>query len=153
MKDLVLGEAERLISAGRHQTLLQWLNLLPQAEFERLPWLRYWHGLARLPFNPIEARSIFEQAYVGFQAEDEATGLYLTWAGVMDTFFFEWRDFTPADRWIAEFEQLRTRHPEFPSRAVELRTYWSIGTLMHRQPQHPFLRIWAETRLNALGYQ
>lgn len=147
LKNLVLREATGLIAAGRHQTLLQWLHWLPQAEFEHRPWLWYWRGLARLPFNPIEARGIFEQAYLGFQAEDDTTGLYLTWAGVMDTFFFEWRDFTPADRWIAEFEHLRIRHPEFPSRAVELRTYWSIGTLMHRQPQHPFLRIWAERGL------
>ena len=51
---------------GRHQTLLQWLNWLPQAEFEHTPWLWYWRGLARLPFDPIEARSIFEQAYLGF---------------------------------------------------------------------------------------
>ncbi|WON74181.1 BTAD domain-containing putative transcriptional regulator [Nitrosospira sp. Is2] len=150
LRDLILREASGLITAGRHQTLLQWLNWLPQVEFEHTPWLWYWRGLARLPFNPIDARRIFEQAYLGFQAEDDSRGLYLTWAGVMDTFFFEWRDFTPVDRWIAEFEQLRIRHPEFPSRAVELRTYWSIGTLMHRQPHHPFLRIWAERGLGLL---
>ena len=134
LKRLLLQEASELIAAGRHQTLLQWLNWVPQNEFEHTPWLLYWHALARLPFNPIEARGTFEKAYLGFQAEDDVTGLYLTWAGVMDTFFFEWRDFTPADRWIAEFEDLRIRHPEFPSRAVELRTYWSIGTLMHASP-------------------
>ena len=147
LRELVLKEAAGMIAAGRHQTLLQWLIWLPQIVFEHAPWLWYWRGVARLPFNPVEARGIFEQAYACFQAEDDATGLYLTWAGVMDTFFFEWRDFTPADRWIAEFEQLRVAHPEFPSQAVELRTYWSIGTVMHRQPQHPFLRIWAKRGL------
>jgi ATP/maltotriose-dependent transcriptional regulator MalT/DNA-binding SARP family transcriptional activator len=150
LRDLILRAAAGMIAAGRHQTLLQWLEWLPQAAFVHTPWLWYWRGLARLPFDPVEARGIFEQAYLGFQVEDDATGLYLTWAGVMDTFFFEWRDFTPVDRWVDEFEQLRRHHPEFPSRAVELRTYWSIGTLMHRQPQHPFLRIWSERGLALL---
>ncbi len=150
LKSVLLQEAAGLIAAGRHQTLLQWLDCLPDEIFEQSPWLWYWRGLARLPFDPIEARRIFEQAYRGFQAEDNASGLYLSWAGLMDTFFFEWRDFTPVDRWISEFEQLRIRHPEFPSRAVELRTYWSIGTLMHRQPQHPFLRTWSERGLALL---
>ena len=58
--------------------------------------------------------------------------------------------FYPVDRWIDEFEQLRRHHPTFPSPAVELRTYWAIGTLMHRQPQHPFLRIWSERGLKLL---
>lgn len=150
LESILLQEAAGLISAGRHQTLLQWLDLFPEKIFESSPWLLYWRGLARLPFNPVEARRIFEQAYYGFQAEDNASGLYLSWAGLMDSFFFEWRDFTPVDRWIAEFEKLRVRHPEFPSRAIELRTYWSIGTLMHRQPQHPFLRTWSQRGLALL---
>lgn len=150
LESVLLQEAAGLIAAGRHQTLLQWLDLFPEKIFESSPWLLYWRGLARLPFNPVEARRIFEQAYYGFQAEDNASGLYLSWAGLMDSFFFEWRDFTPVDHWIAEFEQLRVRHSEFPSRAIELRTYWSIGTLMHRQPQHPFLRTWSQRGLALL---
>lgn len=58
-------------------------------------------------------------------------------------FSTSWQDLRPADRWIAEFEVLRACHPEFPSRAVELRTYWAMGTLLHRQPQHPFVPVWA----------
>jgi LuxR family maltose regulon positive regulatory protein len=141
---LALREGPALISAGRHQILDQWLGELPADEFQRQPWLDYWRGMARLPFDPVEARGHFERAYAGFGSGQEAEGLYSAWAGIMDSLFYEWRDLRPADRWIAEFERLRDRHPEFPSRAVELRTYWAMGTLLHRRPQHPFVPVWAE---------
>ncbi|MGH2523597.1 MAG: hypothetical protein ACRDH2_13920, partial [Anaerolineales bacterium] len=150
LSSLVLRHAPALLSAGRHQTLTHWLNVLPQAGFTHAPWLRYWQGMARLPFAPVEARGHLEEAYFRFQEVDDAVGLYLAWAGIMDTFFFEWRDFALMDPWIAEFEWLRARHPEFPSRAIELRTFSAMGTLAHRQPQHPFLRIWAERTLALL---
>lgn len=141
---LALGEAPMLISAGRYQTLEQWLRWLPADLFKQYPWLLFWLGMARIPFDPVEARGYFEQAYAGFDLKQDVEGLYSTWAGIMETFFFEWHDLRVADRWIAEFEVLRARHPEFPSRAVELRTYLSMGTLLHRQPQHPFVPAWAE---------
>lgn len=141
---LALHEAPALIAAGRHRTLENWLVDLPDDVHRCSAWLHHWQGIARLPFDAVSARALFELAYEGFLREDDAVGLYATWAGAMESFFFEWRDFRPADRWITEFEALRARHPVFPSRAVELRTYWAMGTLLHRQPHHPMLPAWAE---------
>ncbi len=141
---LALREAPALVAAGRHRTLEHWLGDLPGDTFRQSPWLYYWQATARLPFDPVAARGIFEQAYAGFQGQDDAIGLYSTWAGAMESFFFESRDFAPADRWIAEFRHLRKRHREFPSPAVELRTYWAMGTLLHRQPHHPLLPGWSK---------
>lgn len=137
-------EAPGLVSAGRHRTLQRWLANLPASEIASSPWLRYWQATAYLPFEPARARGFFEEAYRGFERQGDAAGIYTTWAGAMETFFFEWRDFTPADHWIAELERLRMRYPHYPSRDVELRTYWAMGTLLHRQPQHPLLPAWAQ---------
>jgi len=147
---LALREAPALVATGRHRTLQLWLDELPAELFQQAAWLHYWQAEAWLPFEAARARSLFEQAYAGFERSDDAVGLYSTWAGAMESFFYEWRDFRPADRWIAEFERLRARHPEFPSRAVELRTYWAMGTLLHRQPQHPLLPAWSERALSLL---
>jgi LuxR family maltose regulon positive regulatory protein len=141
---LALREGQALISQGRHQTLNRWLNCLPDGFYIETPWLCYWRGMACLPFDPVEARAHFEQAYGGFRTKDDVEGLYSAWAGIMESFFYEWQDLRPADPWIAEFDALRNRHPNFPSRVLELRTYWAMGTLLHRQPQHPFVPIWAE---------
>lgn len=147
---LALREAPALVSSGRHRTLVRWLDALPPEAAGRPPWLRYWHAAARLPFDPVAARGLFAQAYDGFDAGDDPVGLYCAWAGVMESFFLEWRDFRDADRWILEFERLRTRHPSFPSSAVERRTYWAMGTLLHRQPQHRLLPDWATRGLALL---
>ncbi len=144
---LVLRHAAALIAEGRHRTLGLWLNDLPNALCEDSPWLSYWRGMVELPFAPGAARGPLEEAYFQFKTRDDAVGLYSAWAAIMDTFFFEWRDLQPADRWIAELEWLRLHHPEFPSRGVELRTYWAMGTLLHRQPQHPLLPYWSERAL------
>lgn len=140
---LALREAPALIAAGRHRHLEDWLAAVPEQLLRASAWLSHWRGVARLPFDAIAARGLFEQAYACFEREQDAVGLYLTWAGAMESFFYEWRDFRLADPWIEEFERLRARHPVFPSRAVELRTYWAMGTLLHRQPQHPLLPDWA----------
>ena len=147
---LALRQAPSLIAAGRHQTLDSWLADLPAEAFERQPWLHYWRAMARMPFDPIAARADLDSAYAGFQRDNDATGLYSTWAGAMESFFFEWRDFHLADGWIAEWERLRQRHPAFPTTAVEMRTYWAMGTLLHRQPQHPLLPAWSERALALL---
>jgi len=147
LSSLVLRHAPALVAQGRHRTLGQWLCGLPSALFEHTPWLRYWQGMAHLPFAPVTARGPLEEAYFQFKTSDDVVGLYSAWAGIMDTFFFEWRDLKPADRWIAELEGLRLRHPEFPSQTVELRTYRAMGTLLHRQPQHPILPAWSERAL------
>jgi len=111
----VLRHAPALVAQGRHRTLGQWLSGLPGALFGHAPSLCYWQGMAQLPFAPVTARGPLEQAYFQFKTSDDAVGLYSAWAGIMDTFFFEWRDLKPADRWIAELEELRLCHPEFPS--------------------------------------
>lgn len=141
---LALRHAPALISAGRHQTLGQWLGDLPADAFDASPWLYHWRAAARLTFDSVMARGDYESAYAGFRSRDDTEGLYSTWAGAMETFFFEWRDFFLVDGWILEFENLRARHPEFPSRAIELRTYCAMGALLHRQPQHRLLRAWAQ---------
>ena len=150
MVGLVLSQAEGLIAAGRYRTLQRWLEQIPRDAFAASAWLHYWQAMAWLPFDPARARSIFGLAYRGFEPEADANGLYSAWAGAMESFFYEWRDFRPADEWIAELATLRLRHPEFPSRSIELRTYTAMGTLLHRQPQHPILPAWSERALTLL---
>ncbi|MGR9108635.1 MAG: BTAD domain-containing putative transcriptional regulator [Gammaproteobacteria bacterium] len=153
---LALREGPVLISAGRHHTLDQWLRSLPIDLSNDRPWLDYWHGIAHLPFDPVMARTHFERAYTGFDSQEDVSGLYASWSGIMDTFFYEWQDLRPADRWIAEFESLTARYPEFPSREVELHTDRAMGTMLHRQPQHPFVSVWAvraEALLNASNHE
>ena len=145
MARLIGRHAAALLAQGRGQTLEAWLRSLPSGMLERTPWLLYWLGACRLPFNPVEARDCFEKAFGLFDLEDDPAGLFLAWSGVVETFIYEWGDFTPLDRWIAALETTLARHPEFPSPEIAARVAFGMFTgLMYRQPHHPDIGRWEE---------
>jgi DNA-binding SARP family transcriptional activator len=150
---LVLAQAPSLLSSGRFQTLAEWIVAVPPAQRAGVPWLDYFLGLCRLPYDPSQARELLSGAYAGFRKSGSAKGEYLSWAGIVDTFIYAWSDFGPADPWIDEFDALRARHPQFPSREVEVRAVAAIfAILMYRRPQHAELPRWTR-HLDALVAQ
>lgn len=152
LAELILQRAPALLAEGRYRTLQEWLEALPTPLRQSQPWLSYYLGLCRLPFALGEARDHFERAYLGFRAAGTVDGLYLAWAGAIDTYLYAWDDFKPADWWIAEFDQLQRRHA-FPSAEIEARVVTAaFAILMYRQPQHPDLPRWM-ARLKALLFQ
>ncbi len=145
LSGLILREAPSLIGQGRYGTLEGWLRSLPAMQRESDPWLLFWLGSSRQPFDLSEARGCYEMALEGFQRHEDVTGLYLSWSGIVETFVLQWDDFAPLDRWIAVLEELQARHPAFPSLQVEARvTALALAGCMYRQPDHPQLARWAE---------
>ncbi len=141
---MVLRQAPELVRRGRFQTLAEWIADIPAAHRAGVPWLDYFLGTCRLPFDPMQARELLARAYRGLSDRGNATGAYVAWAGIIDTFIYAWDDFAPADPWIEEFDALRTRHPEFPSCDTEVRAVAAIfAILMYRRPQDPELPRWA----------
>ncbi len=141
---LILGHALSLTGQGRGRTLEEWLTNLPEKIVATTPWLLYWMGTCRMPFNLVESRGYLERAYDAFKRRKDAAGLYLSWAGIVDTFVFEGGDFSPLDRWIAEFDGLRIEYPEYPSSEICARATAGIFcALMYRQPHHADLPQWA----------
>jgi LuxR family maltose regulon positive regulatory protein len=146
----IQAQASHLLAEGRHQTLNHWLDALPSEMLEQSPWLLYWRGMGCLPFDQAGARRDFEQAFAGFELRNDAAGLYLAWASVVESFQMEWRDFKPLDPWIAAFDHLHERHPVFPTPEIERRVFGMLLMLNHRQPQHPKLALWADQALTLL---
>ncbi len=147
----VIGQhAPSLVAQGRERTLEGWLTSLPRAFLEQMPWLRYWLGVSRLPFNPTEARPHLERAFEQFQAASDPTGQFVAWVGVVWAIIIGRDDFTPLDGWIATLDDLMKRHPNFPTRELEGRVAAVMfGAISFRQPQHPSVTFWEE-RLRGL---
>lgn len=146
----ILKHAPSLIAQGRSITLHDWLRSLPEPVREATPWLLYWEGACRMPFNPAEAASLFEKAFDLFKAEGDPSGLYLSWSGVVDCTFYALENFNEMDRWIEEMGPLQKRFPVFPSAAIETSVAISMFTALALQrPTHPELPLWEE-RLWAL---
>lgn len=132
---LILGQAQMLVVQGRWQTLARWIDALPAAMREAVPWLSFWRGVAELPMSPSAARALIERAYATFAAAGDVTGQLLAAAAVIEANFHEWADFSLLDTWISVLEGLGGVDAVFPSREIEARVL--TGMLMaigHRRP-------------------
>jgi DNA-binding SARP family transcriptional activator len=138
---LIMANAQAVTAQGRNKTLEGWLRRLPDDRVMQEPWLAYWLAMCRLLFNPAEARTLLEKSFAQFSEQDDAKGLYLSWAGIIETFYLAWNEFGPvADRWIPEFEALSGRHPAFLSVEMEARVKLGFfAALFWGKPRHPDL--------------
>ncbi len=147
---LVVRHAGALTAQGRGKTLERWLYAMPGEVALRDPWLVYWQGICRMPFDLRESRLRLEQAYGLFKERNDAPGLYLSWSGIVETYVYAWSDFHPLDHWISEIETLLRTNPEIPAPEIEARVASAVFCgLMYRQPHHPDLPRW-EARLGAI---
>jgi len=145
LSTLILHNAKLMLDQGRHATLKNWFDKIPQQICEQQSWLLFWLASSCLTQQPLQARHYYEQAFLGFQQTDDITGLYLTWSGVVDTFVYDANIFVGLDPWIDQFTRLYKKHPTFPSPEIECRaTAAIIATFMYRQPQHAELAHWIE---------
>ncbi len=149
MVGLIMKHAPSLLAQGRNRPLQKWLESLPRDILEKSPWLLYWMGSCRLPFDPLFARSYFEKAFEKFRAEEEAAGLFLAWSGIVESITSGFEDFKPLDHWICVLEELTQRFKGFPSEEIALRVSTSMFmALLYRQPQHPDIEAWTDQALS-----
>jgi tetratricopeptide (TPR) repeat protein len=66
------------------------------------------------------ARHYFEKSLESFKAMDDTAGIYLSWAGIVDTHAFGLDEWKRLDDCIAAFEELKRTRPSFPSRDIDL---------------------------------
>ena len=140
---VLLQHAPMLVQQGRMQTLADWLQAIPATMRDVNPWLRYWLGIARMPFALAEARAQLEAAFESFKSAGDRRGQLFAWSSVVETFIYEWGDFHPLDRWIAELDTLLAESPESLTPELEGRVaLWMFLALTYRQPGNPQLRRW-----------
>ncbi len=141
IRTLVKKHARALLHQGRSQTLRAWIDALPQAERVANSWVSYWYGIALLPIDPAAARQALETAFKGFQNSEDLVPQLLATSGLIDSYYFEWRDDHPLDRWVAVMDALLEQPVRFDSLEDELRPHVSIvAAAIRRAPGHRRLR-------------
>lgn len=142
---IILRQAMELVMQGRSKTLDAWLTALPQELLENMPWLLYWLGVCRMPFGPRQSRSHFEKAFKLFDEQRDAAGVFLAWAGLIDTFTFFWKDLSPLPLWVNRLHEIMEKYKTFPSPQIEARVTCNMfNALSHSLPHHPEMGLWAE---------
>ncbi len=123
---LILKEAPSILAQGRYRTLEEWLDSLPRDLVEQDPWLLYWKGTARFPFDPVRAQSYLERAFEQFRGHGDIIGVLLAWSGVVYSIIYRFEDYLPLDRWIQNFPAL----PQNPERIIPPEV-WIPGSVKH----------------------
>ncbi len=142
---VILEHAPVLLSQGRSATLEGWLKALPPALIEGSPWMLHWYGICRMPFNPGASRGHLERAFESFSTRGDLTGALLSWASIIDTFLYEWSDFSRLEHWSAVLEALLSEDSGFPSPEIEARVAAGMFmALAWTHPEHPRLAFWEE---------
>ena len=148
--NLIVETASSLIRQGRHKTLTDWINKIPEAYLKSDPWLLYWHGSAIYPFNPDESLPHLRQAFELFRNIHDIRGIYLTWAAAIEASRTGSRaDLKSLDYWINILDELLAQYPDFPDADIEAR----VALVMHialvwRMPQHPKREEWRGRLIN-----
>jgi len=116
---MIPANALTLIRQGRNKLLEKWITTLPDELFTSGPWLNYWLGSCRLPFNPAESRTLFERAFQLFVSQGDEAGALLAWSGAVQTFLYDFDDLRPLDRWIAWLDERTAKGSPFPSSEID----------------------------------
>lgn len=148
---LVIRHARELLGQGRNKTVEEWLAALSGGPTDSEPWLLYWSGMCAFPVDMPRTRSCLERAFAAFKAQGDAAGMYLSWAGIVDSHTFGLDEWKSLDDSIAVFEKLRKICPVFPSRDIDLMasSRMLIALTLRKTDQPQRVQEWLE-RVSAL---
>jgi ATP/maltotriose-dependent transcriptional regulator MalT/DNA-binding SARP family transcriptional activator len=142
---LILTAAPGLLAQGRAKTVEGWIRSLPSHVVDQMPWLLFWLGSARFPFDPAEAQQCFERAFQSFQAQHDFAGTLLAWSGVVESILFSWHDFRRLDPWIDLIPIVFPPDHSSVQPDIEVRVVCSIFTaLLWRRTHPPLIEPWTE---------
>jgi DNA-binding SARP family transcriptional activator len=111
---VILSQARSLFLQGRNQTLLEWLTALPKEVLHSEPWLLYWNGVGLLTSALAESQACFEEAFWEFERRKDVPGVFLAWAGVVDSIITGMESYRPLDAWIPLLPGLLERYGGLP---------------------------------------
>ena len=137
---LIERHAQTLLAQGRGRTLRDWILALPTGVIEDAPWLRYWLGASLIPLDPEQARMHLERSFAQFAASGDVIGQALSASGTLDSYIYDWSDFTPMRRWVELLGSLRDRigFPDNPG--IERKVYTSLLVgMLYCAPGHSSL--------------
>jgi ATP/maltotriose-dependent transcriptional regulator MalT len=151
LSELICMEAPFLLSQGRFGTLEKWVKSMPEEVLVSSPYLIYWLGYCRLPFDPIEGRDYFARSFELFRRQQDRPGMFLSSCGVIEAILTEWGDFKHLDPWITIIDGMLKESGEYPSEDIEARvTFAMFSALMFRQPDHPDMQYWEDRALELI---
>jgi LuxR family maltose regulon positive regulatory protein len=143
LAEIIRNHAEIFIKQGRNQTVLNWIQSLPKKTLSSDPWLQYWIGVCRLPFDSAESLVHFEEAFHKFRERKDVPGIFLSWSGIMESIMYGRESLKELDAWFSIIEDMMTEFKEFPFEYIEVKVLCSmVRSLALRRPSHVKMDKW-----------
>jgi len=143
--ELILSQAQGMAMQGRVQTLMEWIEALPEQLMDEVPWLSYWKGMCCFQIARPDTREWLLKAFSGFGEKDDRAGAFLSLAAICEVSFYFWQGFDEIDHWIDELKQLLEEDGEFPSPEIEGMVVSAVLTsLVYKRPFPKEVRPWEE---------
>ncbi|HEX5092041.1 MAG TPA: hypothetical protein VFV84_05045 [Burkholderiales bacterium] len=152
MAQMIERHAAAMYAQGRAETLVRWVEELPEEVQQAHPWTAYWVALSIVQRAPREGRLRFERAFESFRAQSrpDDEGMLLSCSGAMDAILYELDDFSLLDRWIAVLDGMVTAGKRPASPGAEAKVASSmLFSLTLRQPQRRDIQLWIERAMTA----
>ena len=127
MARLILTHAQTMITQGRNQMVEDWIKQMPESVVNETPWILYYLGVCRLPFNPAKAREDFEKIFELFQAQQDRQGMLISLSSIMNCAVYEGGGFLFLDKWIKAAEAIPLE--SMTSLPVDIKAQIVIGIL------------------------
>lgn len=138
----ILKHANTMVAQGRYQTLEPWLKRIPDRVSNDNPWLLYWLGACRLPFDPGRSFALFKQAFKLFTKKKDRNGIGMAWTGAVDSVTYGFGSYKLYDPWIRIMEKL-AKKKGFPSGDAEIMaTIKMFFAMIFRQHFNPRIKKW-----------
>jgi ATP/maltotriose-dependent transcriptional regulator MalT/DNA-binding SARP family transcriptional activator len=143
---LVEEQAGRLLGHGRWRTLQIWLDQIPRELIKESAQLTYWHGMARLHLDPVEARNEFSHALNLYNESNNKIGQLLSMAAIITSHWIEegvsrhwanWIDpmqtiLSQVDRWSSVADELAVRSAFLQATSYMRPNYATIQDIVSR---------------------
>ncbi len=137
---LIVAQSPGLLAQGRSQTVVGWIDLLPQSLADRSGLLLYWRGLALASTDSRASEQSLRAALALFQQENDTVWQLLSIAGIVSGGFFDDGVHASWVPWIEPMQSLLARAQAWPTPSTELavRSAFLLVTA-YNQPGHPLL--------------
>ncbi|MFN0038200.1 MAG: BTAD domain-containing putative transcriptional regulator [Burkholderiales bacterium] len=147
---LIEKEGSRFLNSGRRQTLIRWINALPETQREKQPWTTFWLGRALMQTAPEQGIEVVERSLNSFRKLEDHDGQIECLAVLLKGGFLGFRAFEKMNGGLDELLALMEKSPGFRSQIAELEIRGVLATsLFHLRPWHP-LTVVAYRRVGEL---
>jgi LuxR family transcriptional regulator, maltose regulon positive regulatory protein len=135
--ELILKEAGGLMNAGRRQTLLRWIDAIPNPHRESHPWLMYWYGSAQLQIQPEEGLRTLQSCAILFRECKDPVGHVLCLTALLGGGYIGYAAMDAMDEWIDELLAQVSAFGGTLSLDMQLKVWGVLGTAMvYVRPWH-----------------